>query len=177
MNAVTTKKTERYYSEELKLAAVEKYVEGFPIAKVCAEFGVGQISLRAWVKKYRPDYNMLARRNYVNAHSPEYRDRMVKRFVAGEPAKALAEEAGVAEETIGVWVRKAGHSTTRWRRIRRDIRPLELDSSKQAHKLFYSHRLATSQIARILHTSQTDVMAMVRLVDYLEKHHGLTVDY
>ena len=175
MSVVTTGKTR--FDEATKLAAVEKYVEGFPISKVCAEFGVGQISLRAWVKHYRPDYNMLARRSYVNAHSPEYRDRMVQRFVAGEPAKTLAEEAGVAEETIGVWVRKAGHSTTRWRRIRRDIRPLELELSKQAHRLFYAQRLATSQIARNLHTTQTDVMAMVRLVDYLEKHHGLTIDY
>lgn len=175
MNAVTTGKTR--FDEATKLAAVEKYVEGFPISKVCAEFGVGQISLRAWVKLYRPDYNMLARRNYVNAHSPEYRARIVQRFVAGETAKALAEEAGVAEETIGVWVRKAGHSTTRWRRIRRDIRPLELEPAKQAHKLFYTNKLATSQIARNMHTSQTDVMAMIRLVDYLEAHHGLTLDY
>ena len=175
MNAVTTRKTR--FTEEIKQAAAARYVEGFPLKKVCTEFGVGAISLRAWVKKYHPDYNLLERRNYTLAHSPEYRDRMVKRFVAGEPAKALAEEAGVAEETVGVWVRKAGHSTNRWRRIRRDIRPLELEPAKQAHKLFYTNKLATSQIARNMHTSQTDVMAMVRLVDYLEAHHGLTLDY
>jgi transposase len=83
------------YNEEFKKMVVELYRSGRPVKELCSEYGVSEVSIYKWTKKYSP----ITKIDEVE-FTPEDLKQMQKEMLR------LKEENEILKEAMAIFARK-----------------------------------------------------------------------